>query len=80
MKPTFIRTHFPWTASTQLKADPRFSRDYIVLYEGTLPGRPVNETGDYIRREIAGDRTAAMLSRWASLTGRSQADVPSGPP
>ena len=43
IRPTFIRTHGPWSEAAALDDDPRFRRDYVPIDEGT--GRQARRSG-----------------------------------
>ncbi len=52
VRPTFIHTHQTWGAG--ILTDPRLARDYVPIYTGD------ELAGDYVRRDVVGDRTGAL--------------------
>jgi hypothetical protein len=67
-KPTFIHVHGTWTLQADLDRDPRFRRDYVAIDEyvdtsvpgwGGLP----RYSGDYVRKDMVGDKLEALRER-----------------
>jgi hypothetical protein len=57
VRPTFVKSHGPWSAATGLPADPRFAADYVEI--GTTSG-----TTDWIRRDVLAPGELEELQRF----------------
>ena len=74
-KPTFIHTHHYWTLKAGLDYDPRFTRDYVPLFEFVEPAVVQRargdrlRSGDFVRRDAIAGREAALARIRAELVG-----------
>jgi hypothetical protein len=72
-KPTFIHTHHYWTLKAGLDYDPRFTRDYVPLFDFVEPAVVQRargdrlRSGDFVRRDAIGGKDAALAAIRAEL-------------
>lgn len=73
VKPTFIHTHHYWTLKAGFDYDPRFTRDYVPLFQFVEPavvqragGDPLR-SGDFVRRDAIEGKEAALAAIRAEL-------------
>lgn len=72
-KPTFIHTHHYWTLKAGLDYDPRFTRDYVPLFDFVEPAVVQRargdrlRSGDFVRRDAIEGKDAALAQIRAEL-------------
>lgn len=72
-KPTFIHTHHYWTLKAGFDYDPRFTRDYVPLFEFVEPAVVQRargdrlRSGDFVRRDAIEGKDAAVAQIRAEL-------------
>jgi hypothetical protein len=72
-KPTFIHTHHYWTLKAGFDYDPRFTRDYVALFDFVEPAVVQRargdrlRSGDFVRRDAVEGKDAALAAVRAEL-------------